>query len=142
MFPSTDSTSQLTTADFDQNGVLTARPAHIACPRCRKVLVIGDLSGCQFAGCPDCKGMLFQKEVFANLIRHLRSMSSADPFPPTPMNASELAVRRLCPTCGEALETHSYAGPGNAVIDSCFPCAIVWLDATELNRLVRAPGKR
>jgi Zn-finger nucleic acid-binding protein len=35
------------------------------------------------------------------------------------------------------MDTHPYGGGGNAVIDSCFVCRLVWLDAGELTVLER-----
>ncbi|MGI9444899.1 MAG: zf-TFIIB domain-containing protein [Rubripirellula sp.] len=57
------------------------------------------------------------------------------------MDPTQLRVNRLCPACGGSLETHAFCGPGNAVIDTCFPCGVIFLDAGELTKLVRAPGK-
>jgi Zn-finger nucleic acid-binding protein len=34
---------------------------------------------------------------------------------------------------------HIYAGPGNAVIDSCERCQVNWLDPGELRRIAVAP---
>jgi Zn-finger nucleic acid-binding protein len=40
------------------------------------------------------------------------------------------------------MEAHSYAGPGNVVIDSCEPCSLNWLDHGELARIAQAPDDR
>jgi Zn-finger nucleic acid-binding protein len=40
------------------------------------------------------------------------------------------------------METHSYCGPGNVVIDSCEPCSLNWLDHGELARIAQAPDDR
>ena len=126
---------------FDQGGVLLDRTSGVPCPNCHAELVIGDLASCQFAGCPQCRGMLFQQDVFGMLIQHLRASSTAPPAIPEPLNAEELDVRRTCPTCDKMLETHAYGGAGNAVVDTCFPCKLIWFDKGELTNLVRAPGK-
>ena len=86
--------------------------------------------------------MLFQQETFAALIAHLRSIHPAIAKAPEPMDASQLGVRRVCPTCDAAFETHPYGGPGNSVIDTCAECHVIWLDAGELAKLVVAPGRR
>lgn len=129
-------------AQFDLGGMLSTRPSGATCPSCRQELLIGDLEGCQFAGCPECKGMLFQQEVFGTLIQHHRAVSQVPSVTPSPLNTQQLKVRRICPGCEEILETHPYGGPGNAVIDTCFSCRIIWLDGGELTQLVRAPGRR
>lgn len=129
-------------AAFDQGGVLLDRPSGVQCPSCQTELVIGEIQSCQFAGCPSCHGMLFQQDVFAQLIRHMRAASTLPRLTPKPMDLNELQVRRSCPSCHSQLETHAYGGPGNAVIDTCFPCRVIWFDQGELTKLVRAPGKR
>jgi Zn-finger nucleic acid-binding protein len=39
------------------------------------------------------------------------------------------------------MATHPYLGPGNAVIDTCSACELIWLDYGELTQLVEAPGR-
>jgi hypothetical protein len=86
--------------------------------------------------------MLIQQHVFATLIQHMRAKYNGPPELPTPMDASQLRVSRSCPACLETMETFPYAGAGNSVIDSCKECRLIWFDAGELNRLVKAPGRR
>jgi len=133
----------VSTTSFDEGGALIDRSSGVICPGCRhEELVIGELEGCQFAGCPGCEGMLFQQSVFAMLIGHLRAESRLPTLAPVPLDVEELRVERYCPTCDGRLETHAYGGPGNAVIDTCFPCGVIWFDQGELTKLVRAPGRR
>ncbi|NND95704.1 MAG: hypothetical protein HKN47_00075 [Pirellulaceae bacterium] len=127
---------------FDQRGVSTDRPSGVMCPNCQCELVIGEVENSKFAGCPSCRGMLFQQDVFGMLIQYLRSKSPGTDRMPAPLDLDALKVRRLCPACDQIMETHSYAGPGNAVIDSCFACQIIFLDQGELTKLVEAPGRR
>lgn len=129
-------------ARFDQQGVSTNRTAGVPCPNCQAELLIGELGSSQFAGCSDCQGMLFRQDAFGTLIQHLRASSSSPPVTPAPMDVEALRVRRICPSCENVMETHAYAGPGNAVIDTCFPCRVIFLDHGELTKLVEAPGKR
>jgi Zn-finger nucleic acid-binding protein len=138
-----DRTCDLTGRDatFDQGGVLLNRDAAVGCPACPGTLVIGEIEGCQFAGCPHCHGMLFRQDVFATLLPQMRATSACTTLMPKPIDLDELKVRRICPTCDSPLETHPYCGPGNAVIDSCFPCKLIWCDQGEFTKLVRAPGK-
>ena len=44
-----------------------------------------------------------------------------------------------CPACGQPMLGHIYAGPGNAVIDSCERREVNWLDPGELRRIAVAP---
>lgn len=134
--------AQPTIACFDEGGAATGQPCGVECPNCRTELVGGQIVDCQFAGCTHCGGMLFRQPVFASLLRHLRAASHPDALMPKPMNTAELSVHRACPVCGKQLDTHPYAGPGNAVIDNCFDCNLIWLDHGELSKLVHAPGPR
>ena len=127
---------------FDESGTLTDRATGVSCPVCQTELRIGAVGGCQFAGCSSCKGMLFQQEVFASLVRHLRAMKPDPQNIPMPLDPKQLNVRRLCPTCAQTFDTHAYGGPGNAVIDTCFQCGVIWFDQGEFTKLVDAPGKR
>ena len=127
--------------DFDEGGASLRRPSGVNCPNCHAEVEICELQSIQFLGCPECKGMAFQNQVFGTLIQHLRRSCQLPPVIPEPMDVNALKVRRPCPTCDGMLETHSYGGPGNAVIDSCFACGIVFFDRGELTKLVRAPGR-
>lgn len=133
--------------NFDQDAILSEKPTGIECPTCKKLwreseLFFGAVGECQFAGCKNCGGMLFQQETFALLVAHLRAITPAPVKPPNPMDSAQLSVRRSCPTCDSTFETHSYAGPGNSVIDTCSTCHVIWFDSGELNNLVNAPGRR
>lgn len=76
------------------------------------------------------------------LIQHLRANSALPTGTPAPLDAEQLKVQRACPSCERVMETHAYAGPGNSVVDTCFPCGVIWFDHGEFTKLVRAPGKR
>ncbi len=66
-------------AKFDEGGILIGQPAGVACPACQSELRIGEIESCQFAGCPQCRGMLFKQEVFARMLRQRRENSAAPP---------------------------------------------------------------
>lgn len=130
------------TTAFDEGGELSNTLVGVSCPECRTELMLGTVHGKQFAGCCNCGGMMFQREVFAAVLGHLRANYKMAELRPAPMDASKLDVKRVCPTCSGRLETHPYAGPGNEVIDSCNVCGVVWLDQGEFTNLVRSPGRR
>jgi len=46
-----------------------------------------------------------------------------------------------CPDCRQAMEKYGYMGIGAIQIDRCDPCALVWLDADELQNMVLALAK-
>ncbi len=47
----------------------------------------------------------------------------------------------LCPDCHQAMEKYGYMGIGAIQIDRCDPCALMWLDADELQNMVLALAK-
>ena len=51
----------------------------------------------------------------------------------------ELRRRVQCPRCHKPMDTHPYHAGGNAVIDTCERCHLVWLDAGELAEIGRYP---
>lgn len=127
---------------LDQNALITDRLTGILCPACRADLRFADLAGVQVAACPDCRGLLIQQSQFASLIENLRANHDGETPMPKPMDPAELRVQRICTVCETRMETHPYAGPGNSIIDTCPQCHLIWFDAGELNKLVRAPGRR
>lgn len=141
--PTPSSDSPITPAiTFDLGGTPLNRSSGVFCPSCDAELVMGEIESCQFAGCPSCGGMLFQQPVFAMLIQYYRATSTLPPLMPKPLDMEELKVERYCPSCLALMETHAYGGAGNAVIDTCVQCSLIWFDRGEFTKLVRAPGKR
>ncbi len=128
-------------ARFELGGQSQHKKCGIRCPACRKEMEFCENGNHEFAGCPKCKGMLFEQPVFAQATQHLRNHVSLARLVPAPMDPTQLRVNRLCSTCGGSLETNAFCGAGNAVIDTCIPCGVIFLDAGELTKLVRAPGK-
>jgi len=47
----------------------------------------------------------------------------------------------LCPDCRQTMEKYGYMGIAAIQIDRCDPCALVWLDADELQNMVLALAK-
>lgn len=60
---------------------------------------------------------------------------------PQPVAQLELQRQIDCPLCYLTMDVHSYYGPGNAVIDSCFRCGVLWLDQGEVKVLEHAPAR-
>ncbi|MDB4770659.1 zf-TFIIB domain-containing protein [bacterium] len=126
---------------FELGGASQLRKAEIECPACRTDMVVCEIGMNEFAGCPACKGMLFQQPVFAKVSKHLRNQADLPEEIPPLMDHARLKAKRMCHSCGARLQTHSFCGPGKAVIDTCFRCGVIFLNAGELTKLVRAPGK-
>jgi Zn-finger nucleic acid-binding protein len=78
---------------------------------------------------------------FQTLIDALRATQRGSVIQPS-MDHGDLNRRISCPKCHRPMEAHSYAGPGNVVIDSCEPCSLNWLDHGELARIAQAPDDR
>ena len=126
---------------FELGSASQFKHAGIECPACRTDMVICEIGMNEFAGCPACKGMLFQQPVFAKVSNHLRNQAALPESKSQPVNYARMPANRMCHSCGARLQTHSFCGPGKAVIETCFCCGVIFLNAGELTKLVRAPGK-
>ena len=49
-----------------------------------------------------------------------------------PFDPADLRRTLECPGCRKRMEPHPYFGGGNAVVDTCDRCNLIWLDAGEL----------
>jgi hypothetical protein len=59
----------------------------------------------------------------------------------TPPDHADMKRAIKCPRCHRRMDTHSYAGPGNVIVDSCGDCFLIWLDRGELTRIAHAPDE-
>jgi Zn-finger nucleic acid-binding protein len=115
-----------------------ARP----CPRCAAPLAKSLLDD-QYPveHCERCKGLLLEREAFANALNARRARAGGPGIAPVPLDRRELERRASCPSCRQAMDVHPYYGPGNVVIDSCTACSLIWLDYGELQQMTDAPGR-
>jgi Zn-finger nucleic acid-binding protein len=113
----------------------------VVCPACESPLSKGGIKGSQILFCENCRGILVDSENFAEVVRRRRADRSGPPDEPRPLDPADLKRHIDCPLCGRPMEVHPYYGPGNAVIDSCARCRMVWLDHGELAAIVQAPGR-
>ena len=114
----------------------------VPCPVCKTKLgsaVLDDAHAVHF--CQGCRGVLLDREIFADVIQHRRAWATDVPAEPVPFRKEELARQIKCPKCAAALTAHPYYGPGNVVIDNCTACDVIWLDFGELKQIVDAPGR-
>lgn len=129
-------------AQPNQDGVRSLEiPTGVHCPVCASELMQAQIEELRIKQCPNCKGILIEQPIFAQVVRYLRLRTPEQPGPIRPINAEELKRKLKCPSCGRVLDTHAYGGPGNIVIDTCMNCALVWLDHSEMNRVLSAPGR-
>ena len=115
--------------------------SEVNCPVCRVSLLHAWIDKTAVLYCGRCRGILLDQNVFLATLRYLRARSTEPPERPRPINPQELAREILCPSCGRKMDTHPYCGPGNIVVDNCPHCTLIWLDTSEIGRVVRAPGR-
>src|SRR5262249_41674159 len=97
------------------------------CPCCERRLSAALLDGDTVGYCPHCRGLLIASDHFARVVARRRA-SDARPFQfVEPIDPAEFRRITHCPSCGRRMDTHTYGGGGNAVIDSCADCRLVWL---------------
>jgi Zn-finger nucleic acid-binding protein len=127
---------------LDEGVVPLDRPHPDDCPACRRPLAAAALDGEVVGYCSTCRGMLLSTDHFARVVARRRGGGPPRTLTPEPVDPRELRRARNCPRCRRRVETHVYGGGGNAVIDSCERCRLVWLDAGELTMLVRHVPER
>ena len=122
--------------------LLGESPEGLKCPVCRLPLHVAALSNSvRDHQCVKCRGLLLNRFEFGDTVLFRRRWAATPPDPPYALDQTELARRLHCPRCGRPMNTHSYLGPGNTVIDTCDVCDLIWLDHAELERSVNAPGR-
>lgn len=116
--------------------------SHLRCPLCRTELISAAIEQIRILHCIQCRGILVRPDAFRRLVEARRSRSKKIDQVLHPLDRSELERRIGCPACARVMDVHPYYGPGNAVVDSCGNCALVWLDHGELKVIVTAPERR
>src|SRR5439155_23365101 len=109
------------------------------CPVCGDRLTRAAVDGYDVSYCPACRGFLATNATFGILVRLERARHAEPDFVPVPFAPEELRRRVQCPRCHKPMDTHPYHAGGNAVIDTCERCHLVWLDAGELAEIGRYP---
>lgn len=115
--------------------------ARYACPVCDKPLARAAIDGHEVNYCRTCRGFLSSNETFGLAVQQRRAKNDTPPPVPVPFSPSELQRSVLCPCCKKPMDTHPYHAGGNAVIDTCDRCRMVWLDAGELTVIGSYRGK-
>ena len=127
--------------DANRDGVrVLGESSGISCPLCQTFLITASIDGNRLLQCPNCKGMLFDQWIFANAVSYLRTEAKRFEPPRQSLNREELKRSLACPKCNQSMDTHLYGGAGNLVIDNCYSCRLIWLDYSELNRIINALG--
>ncbi len=120
-------------------GVRTVhQESKLECPVCSVPLVEGTLEELHVAHCTNCRGILATTKHFYQVVQTRRARAQPPFAPERPVDRGALERRVLCPSCKQTMGVHPYLGPGNAVIDTCGHCLLVWLDHSELTVIVSA----
>ena len=109
------------------------------CPICSTPLSTSRLEGHPLLCCGRCFGMLVEMKRFVTIIDAVRAREERTLRTALPRRQNPADRLINCPTCGQPMLGHIYAGPGNVVIDSCERCQVNWLDSGELRRIAVAP---
>jgi Zn-finger nucleic acid-binding protein len=108
-------------------------PASVACPVCTdKPLQTALIDGERVCYCDHCRGFLTKIDTFGMIVTKRRANHGPHEQRPGPFDPAELKRRIKCPACKNRMEAHPYFGGGNAVVDTCERCRLIWLDAGEL----------
>jgi Zn-finger nucleic acid-binding protein len=114
------------------DGVAFGQPVGALCPLCRVALVSARIEGETVCFCGRCHGFLAEMETFGVIVAKRRALHGRHENRTDPFDPAELRRVLTCPNCGQRLDTHPYFGGGNAVVDTCEGCGLIWLDAGDL----------
>ena len=73
-----------------------------------------------------------ETDTFGVIVTKRRALHGPHENRTSPFDPSELKRVLTCPNCQQRMDTHPYFGGGNAVVDTCEGCGLIWLDAGEL----------
>jgi Zn-finger nucleic acid-binding protein len=124
--------------DKNDEGVRVLEPSDESCPNCNITLMQAAIAKNRILYCTRCRGMLIPMEGFKSIIGELQLEQGGSISQP-PADPGDLSRILNCPHCHQRMDTHLYAGGGNAVIESCEKCLHNWLDHGELARIIHAP---
>ncbi|PAW86515.1 MAG: hypothetical protein B9S33_07960 [Pedosphaera sp. Tous-C6FEB] len=109
------------------------------CPADRTPLIPHQREGVEARSCLQCHGLWFSRDALESLVG--RTPPSATGEPPLPAIDTSIVMRRLaCPTCaGTQLQTRMLGG---VLISRCRECGGVWLDKTEVAKILSTRTSR
>jgi Zn-finger nucleic acid-binding protein len=102
------------------------------CPLCREPLVSARIQGETVCYCGQCRGFLAEMDAFGVIVTKRRARHGSHEKRTEPFDPAQLKRILTCPNCGQRMEAHPYYGGGNAVVDTCEDCGLIWLDEGEL----------
>jgi Zn-finger nucleic acid-binding protein len=107
-------------------------PAGCDCPVCHVPLHHALIDGQPAAYCGRCRGFLAATATFGLIVAKRRALHGSHEQISEPFDRAELKRMLHCPSCHQRMDAHPYFGGGNAVVDTCERCGLIWLDAGEL----------
>jgi Zn-finger nucleic acid-binding protein len=107
-------------------------PAHVNCPVCAKEMQFAVIEGEPVAYCDKCRGFLAPIRTFGMIVFKRRSLHTPNEERFDPIDPAEFKRVLKCPSCQRPMDAHTYGGGGNALVDTCEACSVIWLDAGEL----------
>ena len=123
----------------NEDGVLVGAETDKTCPICQAMLSDATIENRSLRYCSKCRGMLVLLFNFLPLVEYMRTVWRSSGVNIQPRDNADADRHLTCPLCLRAMTGHPYGGPGNVNIDTCEPCAVIWLDRNELRRIVLAP---
>ncbi len=114
------------------------------CPHCAKLLEEQQLDVLSFRCCRECKGMLLLHRDLIEVLEkswHAVSREAAETTAFWATDGWQNEPKFPCPDCHQTMEKYGYMGIAAIQIDRCDSCALVWLDADELQNMVLALAK-
>ncbi|MBI3829565.1 MAG: zf-TFIIB domain-containing protein [Planctomycetes bacterium] len=117
-----------------------------ACPRCRVTLLLHEFATpgppLLLYDCKDCGGMWVPERTFDAIVITRESLGAARTLvglaasAPPEAREAELVKYIPCPACKNLMNRRNFAQVSGVIVDSCKGHG-VWLDAQELNRIIR-----
>jgi Zn-finger nucleic acid-binding protein len=95
-------------------------------------LQVALIDGERVCYCDRCRGFLTKTATFGIIVTKRRANHDSHEQMPGPFDPAELKRVLNCPNCKSRMTAHPYFGGGNAVVDTCDRCGLIWLDAGEL----------
>ena len=118
--------------ETDDGVAVVGEPVGALCPLCRVPLVSARIAGETVCYCRQCCGFLAETDTFAVIVTKRRALHGPHENRTDPFDPAQLRRALACPNCQRRMDTHPYFGGGNAVVDTCEGCGLIWLDAGEL----------
>lgn len=107
-------------------------PVGAACPVCRLPLQAAAVEDETVCYCDRCRGFLAPMDAFGRIVAKRRARHGPNEQVAEPFDPAELERALHCPNCDGRMDAHPFPGGGNAVVDTCEECNLIWLDAGEL----------